>query len=122
MNFYRYDEYLVNWDYNTNRANVRLYLTTYKLIRKTPCGYWIKEIKKHAPFLLKPNEELIISKTSPLKPNERWVSSTSKKRIAYPTKKEAIESYIARKERQLSILKYQIGRAQEGLIAAEELL
>lgn len=43
----------------------------------------------------------------------KWVSKTSKKRYAYPTKQEATESFLARKNRQIAILQSQLEHAKE---------
>jgi len=42
-----------------------------------------------------------------LRSNGIWISKNSKKRYAYPTKKEALENFIKRNERRIEILKYQ---------------
>ncbi len=44
--------------------------------------------------------------------NKYWVSKTSRKRFAYPTQMEAIESFIARKQRQIKILTKQCIKAK----------
>jgi len=48
-------------------------------------------------------------------PDTRWVSNTSRKRYAHPTKAEAWTSFLARKRRQVSILKAQLRNAEEAL-------
>ena len=49
---------------------INLRLDTYKVIKETPCGYWID---------------------APNKKFNKWVRKSSKKSFAYPTKKEAME-------------------------------
>ncbi len=53
----------------------------YKAVKETPCGYWL-----YLGWSM----------------NDRWVSKKSRRRYAYPTKKEALESYIIRKEHQIA--------------------
>ena len=50
---------------------------------------------------------------------KRWVSKSTKKRLAYPTKAEAQASFIARKRRQIKILTNQLECAKEVLFQAE---
>ncbi|NTU49579.1 MAG: hypothetical protein HGA87_01550 [Desulfobulbaceae bacterium] len=87
MKFYRYDAYV--WG---DFLSVGMRCEEYRLIRETPKGYWIED-------------EWSIDK--------RWVSKTARKRYAYPTKAEALDSFIARKRRQISILRHQAKHAQE---------
>jgi hypothetical protein len=90
MNFYRYE------DINTYDGP-RIVEKTYNLVKETTHGYWINNI-----FLF-------------FGEGKRWVSKTSRKRFAYPTKNEALQSFIARKTRQITILQYNLKRAQESL-------
>ena len=84
MKFYRYEDSPFVWP------------PTYKLVilylvKETPKGYWISydhNYKEEVPWMKK-----------------RWVSKTTRKRYAYPTKEEALENYKARKNRQIKILK-----------------
>ena len=101
MNFYRYtlhsygslDEFE-----NVTSTYRRLELATYPLIRETPKGYWIG------------NEY-----------SKRWVSKTARKRFAYPTTEQALDSYILRTKRCISILKARTDEAEEGLYIAEQM-
>ena len=83
--FYRYHDHHV---YGT-----RVELHIYKSIKKTQCGHWI--IEKGNRYL-----KCIHKK--------RWISNTSKKRYAYPTKAEAINSFMIRKMRQIEIMEIRI--------------
>lgn len=65
----------------------------FDLFKETPKGYWIG-YGNVAP--------------GNLRSDARWVSKTSKKRYAYPTEKEALNYFIKKSERQISILKRQI--------------
>jgi len=61
-------------------------LLTFPLVRETPKGYWILD-------------ELDL---------EKWISKTSRKRFAYPTKKEAFLNFKKRTEKRLKILSHQV--------------
>jgi len=76
-------------------GNTSFYISKFKAIRETPCGYWVRE-----PGWAK---------------KERWVSKTSCKRYAYPTKAEAKTAFIARRKRQLQIIAYQHTRTKAAL-------
>lgn len=91
--FYRY-EFAIKGDMSGDTC-YELILYKYNLVKETPKGYWIRtehaygdvvDVKKECHFVLK----------------------KSKKRFAYPTEKEALESFKKRKERQLDILYMQI--------------
>ena len=58
----------------------------YQLVKETPKGYWIT----HRSWRLQ-----MIS--------PKWISKTSRKRFAYPTKQEALTNYIKRTERKPGI-------------------
>jgi hypothetical protein len=60
------------------------WLTSYTVHRMTPKGCWI-----------------VLYGTEPSKYNQKFVLDGHGKRYAYPTKEEALESYIIRKERQV---------------------
>ncbi len=93
MIFYRYEDVLTT-------EGVRLYLIKYKLVKKTPKGYWICHEWE--------------SDTA-----RRWVSATARKRFAYPTEKEAIDGFIARKKRQIKILEANLRHAKVALNEGE---
>jgi hypothetical protein len=73
-------------------------ILTYEILKTTPKGYWIA-----------------------YRGSEKWISNYSKKRFAYPTKEEALESFKYRKKRQIRILKSQLRVANESLIKSEEI-
>lgn len=52
----------------------------------------------------------------------RFVNATHHKRFASPTEKEALEAFIARKKRQISILQAQTVQAQRFKFLAESML
>jgi hypothetical protein len=98
MEFYRYvsREYAVldfEGEYTSPLfPNPKIILQTLNLVKETPKGYWI--------CYGDPNSNLSISK--------KWVSKTSKKRYAYPTLEEALQSFIKRNESMLKILTWKI--------------
>ena len=95
MEFYRYEEY-----YSGDFYTVKVRLITLNLHKETPQGYWIGW-GRYAPDYLRGNS--------------RWVSKTGRKRYAYPTKEEAMTSFLARKEKQVKILKAQLRKAEGAL-------
>ena len=68
---------------------LKIELHTYRIIRETPKGVWINDYGK-----------------------DRFVLLTAKKKFACRTKEEALESFIARKNRQIGILSAQLEKAK----------
>lgn len=64
-------------------------------IRSTPKGYWI-------------TDEYAIQ--------EKFVLASGKKRFAYPTRQEAFDSYMKRKEKQVLILSNMLNKANQRLV------
>jgi hypothetical protein len=104
MEFYRYED--VQYE-----CGPRIHLRTFYLIRETPCGHWISGSRNY-------NERNILYEWA--HGRKRWVSKTSRKRFAYPTKAEAMTNFKARKRRQIDILEYRANRAKLALSAACE--
>lgn len=101
MKFYRYEAY-------SSLAGASLELRTFKLVKETPSGYWIDNdegLFNYSQILVKP----------------KWVSKYARKRFCCVTKLEALESFIARKSRQILILQEQLNTALVGKLLAEEL-
>jgi hypothetical protein len=102
LKLYRYEEHVTGYadeegygsktHSSTLHVGPRIYLVT----RETAKGWWIHDGC-----------------------DEKWVSKTSKRRFAYPTKAEALHNYKARKLRQIKILKAQLDRAETGLKIAD---
>jgi GR25 family glycosyltransferase involved in LPS biosynthesis len=94
---YRYREEQVEefWNDQPSEAalSMRLYLHTYRVLKHTPCGCWID---------LRMNMRKFINLTA----NKKW---------ACPTLEEAMESFMARKKRQVHILRNQLLRAEASL-------
>lgn len=85
MILYRYTDHRVG-DGEDWASRPTIFLEEHQVQNETPKGYWI---------------------------SFRWVSKTSKKRFAHPTKDEAWASFQARKKRQILILSTQLKHAQE---------
>lgn len=78
----------------------------FKPIKETPQGYWV--VSRYAPAWLAEGE-LRKRKFA------RWVSKTSIKRKCYPSIEEAMSSFVKRKRRQASILRWQLEQAELAL-------
>lgn len=89
---YRYHDYVTN-------VGVHVGEYEYKVLKETPRGYWIQ--------LYPSRWENRVSR--------KWVNKYSKKRFAYPSKEEALASFLARKRRQIQILQSQLDRAKVAL-------
>lgn len=111
MEFYRYE--IVNYasmsdddHIKSDIPNIALNIQVYNLHKETPMGYWIgygggeDELKGHS----------------------KWVSKTSKKRYAYPSKQEALNAFIIRTKRRSGILNYQLSSCRLGIGLAEQAL
>lgn len=109
MKFYRYEarEYAVldyDGEYVTSSIpNPRLEVQEYELVKETPKGYWIGLYVKQydKPYW------------------KKWIPKKSRSRYAYPTKEEALENYIKRTERRISILKRQLWSSEIALRTAK---
>jgi len=96
MKFYRYD-------IQYSEVHLDVIVSTFKLVKETPCGYWICQDTYY--FSLE----------------KRWISKTSRKRYAYPTKKEALNSFIIRKQRQIKHCTRDLGNAKQALNIAKQI-
>lgn len=111
MKFYRYEavQYAVlgiDGDFDSQGfPNPKLELRVYNLYKETPKGYWIG----YGSYL-------------GLHYKGIWVSKTTKKRYAYPTKGEALMNYKLRTEKRLKILNYQATSCNITLHEVERLL
>lgn len=98
--FYRYiEDYYTPTSYDINGEityspstlpYVSLKERVFKIVSETKKGYWVSPEDYYSPE------------------DKRWVSKTSKKRFAYPTKSEALNSFLFRKKRQIRLLNYQL--------------
>lgn len=73
----------------------------YRAVKRTPKGCWIVS-----------NDDWFVDK-------KRWVSNTSRKRFAYPSKEEAKNSLMHRKIAHIKILESQLQLAKGTLKACE---
>lgn len=92
--FYRYEDMLYG-------SQISIRLSTYKVIKLTPKGCWIAHNYDHNHL------------------HKRFVLSDSRKKFAYPTKEQAMESFIRRKERQIIYLQANLNRAKNALYTAK---
>jgi hypothetical protein len=103
MEFYRYEmrryARLSAFD-EVSGHDVSLDLITLNLHKETPQGYWIGY------------GNLIEGQ---LRSESKWVSKTSRKRYAYPTKEEAKNNFIARTEKRIRILNSQLTDSKQVL-------
>lgn len=105
MEFYRYEirSFSVgNIDGNSLltdfSTDVNVKLLKFCLVSETPKGYWICS-----------------GDGNELHSDRRWISKTSRKRYAYPTKKEAMVNLIKRSESRSRILRSQLHICNRGL-------
>jgi hypothetical protein len=115
MVYYRYND--DPFDYENN---IRIILDEYEVLKETKCGVWIKHPK---------NDRFIHNVWAPTKyiEGKKFIldkycnNIPTNKRFAWPTKNEALISYIARKEKQVAILENQLENAREFLTKAKEM-
>ena len=84
---YRYNE-------QTTSDKTYIRLDKYKVVRETPKGYWIETGLYFAR-------------------KRRWMSKSSRRAWAKATPEEALQSFQARKRRQIAILEAQLHRAKD---------
>jgi hypothetical protein len=85
MDFYRFELFRY-----AEQGNAKLELNTYQLIKETQKGYWIGYLNDYG---------------YQIGDWQKWVSKTSKKRFAYPTKELALTNFIKRTQRRILIMK-----------------
>lgn len=110
MEFYRYvldskEKWGKDYDGEYIRSgfrDVKIVEKIYSAVRETPKGYWI-----------------INTENSYFGEKQRWIPKQSRRRYAYPTRKEALESFIKRQEERIRILGIQIGDSRIGLFNAQ---
>jgi hypothetical protein len=96
MKFYRYEEMAYE-------SGPQIREVIFHLVKETTCGYWI-----HPRANFKKGDLEFYPWQKP-----KWVSKTSRKRFAYPTQEEALKGFIARKVRQVGILRYKLRDAEQ---------
>lgn len=116
MKFYRYIDWSFEKDPYLHNVETRIEEEHYWLVRETPCGWWVSEDKN---FDEEAEKRLNIKpRYNPYK--KRWISKTSRKKFCYPTRREALESFIARKNCQVGILKFQLQAAENAYWQAKQ--
>jgi len=84
--YYRVEPY-----YDESYPVYKLIYYVYSVIKETPKGVWIRCSYQRKRFIL----------------------NTSRKKYAYPSKEEALYSFIKRKERQIKILSRKLSDAED---------
>lgn len=84
--------------YRYSNSFGHLALREYPVLRETRAGKWVRDT---------------------FDGTEHWVSSYSKKRLAYPTKEEALTNFIKRTERHIMLTKNNLELASEALDKAK---
>lgn len=79
---------------------IKVHLNYYKVLKRTPKGAWIEYWKN-------PN-------------GKKFVNLTARKKFACDNEEDAKESFIARKNRQIKILKSQLKNAREALAIMQD--
>lgn len=79
-----------------------IHVHEYEVVKETPKGYWIM--------------------LSNFDVTRRWVPKISQKKFACSTVKSAMESFVARKKRQIKILQAQLDRAKSAFATGTEKL
>ncbi len=99
----RYAPSLDEFENPIGEGEVKVTIEPFQVIRKTPCGVWI------APPWAFADENGHYK-------CQRWVKRDANKRFACPTIVEAVESFKARKVRQIKILNAQIRSAERAIM------
>lgn len=115
MFWYRYVDHptaapLDEYDRPIGRGGVQVHCERYAAIKETPCGVWLQLHDLDTGCKLR---------LSYLGEDRRWIRKDSRKRFACPTKKEALESFRARKRKQASIYRARAADADRALAEAE---
>lgn len=103
MKFYRYYSYqnaVIDRDGEYARPSFidpKIGCYEYLVVKETTKGYWISR--------------------SGFEYGKRWVSKTSRKKYAYPTKEQAWDNFMRRTERRIKILSYQLDFSKASLSA-----
>ena len=86
-------------------GRVAIVFDEFNLIKETPQGYWI-----------------CMGGFGGLQSPKKWISKTSRKRYAYPTKIEALENLVKRYECRKRILSHQLDNANTTIKLAKEII
>ena len=116
--FYRYEDVVYSlgvdeFDDPIPGGWVRVELREYRVLRRTPKGVRIEDWGiPRVRRLSDGSEKLVYGK---------FVLLDARKRFACPTKEEALDSFKARKKKQIRILKEQLKRAEDALSFADKI-
>lgn len=99
--WYRFHERVVSagvdeWDNPVGPGRIEVYVSKYPVMKHTPKGVWL-DIYDQKKFVLR----------------------DARKRYACPTMEEALESFVARKKRQIRILSTRLRHAEDAIMKAE---
>jgi hypothetical protein len=97
-------------EYTSHEVKVHVY----PLLKRTDCGIWINEAASSTYPRLPQDYSWQADR-----PARRFVNLQARKKFALPTITEAYESYLARKERQISIYNARISGAIKHMDAAK---
>lgn len=92
-------------------------LLVYPLLKRTKCGIWIGLNYAHYPTQPRPHD--LFNFLAPPGPRTRFVNLQANKKFALPTVEEAYTSYLARKNRQISIYAARIKGAEAHIEACQ---
>lgn len=111
---YRYNEIHVSlgcdyWGDPLPGHKVEIWLEEYPIVKRTPKGVWINLYSHIYPVPLEPSWT----------DGKKFVNLEARKKYACLTKEEALESFKARKRKQINILKGQLKDAEQALKIAE---
>jgi hypothetical protein len=84
------------WDNPVGPGHVEVYVHEHDVIKHTPKGVWLNAYGE-----------------------KKFVRRDARKRFACPTKEEALESFVARKKRQIGILSAQLRNAEDAIHKAQ---
>lgn len=106
--YYRYEERIFGtmneYDPELHLESGRLDILHFPVMKETPCGVWIK-----IPWIDSMNGK-----------GKKFILTNARKKYACPTIEDARESFMARKQRQIMILKGQLERARLALSLMKE--
>lgn len=111
------DAYYSGWDSHSETSYLigpNIELITYQVDKVTPKGVWLRRC--FGTGTVQPMGGLIQSS------DRKFVLLMANKRLAQPSKEEALKSLIARKARQIYILDGQATRARKASMLAQEQL
>jgi len=108
MNMYRYIDKPNDDDFTILS---KVILVEYDVIRETRCGFWIED---------KQVEGMLGTMTF-YRQHKKWVSKLARIKFAYPTKAEALNNFIKRKEKQVHIYKHRLALAESALAEGKKI-